>query len=86
MNYSSPPTPGPPLTTDDWVFLNPNDRVLVRARDASLESGVVDVVASDASVFWIWLDGGRGRITIHESDVVQVWFEEERPWLDFTKE
>lgn len=71
----------PPLSREDWVFLNINDRICVRWENGVVNYGTVDVVAPDASIFWIWLDSGRGRVALHEDDNVSVWFEEERPWL-----
>lgn len=70
-----------PLRREDWVFLNANDRICVRWENHVVNYGTVDVVAPDASVIWLWLDSGRGRVALHEDDSVSVWFEEERPWL-----
>lgn len=64
------------LDLDDWVWLNPGYKVQVRRRNEALMSGSVDVVAPDASVFWVWLDrGGLGRVALHEDDDVTVWVE-----------
>jgi hypothetical protein len=37
----------------------------------------VDLVAPDASVFWVWLDGGLGRIALHREDDACVWLGED---------
>lgn len=71
----------PPLKPDDWVWLNPNDRVRIKRENEYVVLGTVDDVSPDASIFWIWLDGGQGRVAIHEDDNTSVWFVEERPWL-----
>jgi hypothetical protein len=72
---------GRPLMPYDWVCLNSNDRVCVQRENENLVNGTVDVVASDASVFWIWLDNGLGRVAVHEADNVSVWFEVKRQGL-----
>jgi hypothetical protein len=36
---------------------------------------VIDVIAPDASIFWVWLDDGRGRVALHRDDDAHVWFE-----------
>ncbi|MFF2315287.1 hypothetical protein ACFVTE_03360 [Arthrobacter sp. NPDC058097] len=36
------------------------------------------MIAEDASIFWVWLDHGRGRIAVHQDDDVKVWFEERK--------
>lgn len=66
------------LTPDNWVWLNPDDRVKVQREREAMATGVIDVVAPDASIFWIWLDGGRGRVALHMDDNVSVWLEEKQ--------
>jgi hypothetical protein len=66
------------LSVSDWVWLNENDRVKVQREYEPVTAGVIDVVAHDASIFWVWLDGGRGRVALHMDDNVSVWFEEEQ--------
>lgn len=66
--------PGPGvLPPNNWIWLNEGDRVRIRCRELPPVSATVDMVAADASIFWVWLDGGRGRIGIHEYDMVTVW-------------
>jgi hypothetical protein len=67
---------GDALTSDDWVWLNPNDRVRIQRRNETAAAGVIDVVAPDASIFWVWLDEGRGRVALHSDDAAaHVWFD-----------
>lgn len=61
------------LTLDGWVDLNPGDRITIRTSAKLVAAGTVDIVAFDASIFWIWLDEGRGRIAIHEHDETDIW-------------
>ncbi|MET3812400.1 hypothetical protein [Arthrobacter sp. UYEF3] len=68
---------GGKLAIEDWVLLNPGYRVRVQRENESVTAGFVDVVAPDASVFWVWLDDGRGRVALHEHDNVAVWLEED---------
>lgn len=70
---------GAPLVLDDWATLQPNDRVCVRQDDKSVSHGRVDIVAADAAIFWIWLDGGQGRVALHREDNVGVWFADDCP-------
>jgi hypothetical protein len=58
------PRSGSALTTDDWVWLNPNDRVKLQRENEAIAAVFIDVVAPDASIFWVWLDGGRGRVAL----------------------
>jgi hypothetical protein len=38
---------------------------VVNARWRGDPPGAIDVLTGDASVFWVWLDGGRGRIAVY---------------------
>jgi hypothetical protein len=62
-----------PLALDDWVFLNAGDPVIVQTSEGRTVSGSIDIVADDASIFWIWVDGGGGRIAVQEEDRSRVW-------------
>jgi hypothetical protein len=55
------------------VHLNTDDPVIVRTSEGRTLSGVIDIVADDASIFWLWLDRGGGRVAVHEGDDGQVW-------------
>jgi hypothetical protein len=63
------PTLGPALSTDDWVFLNPGDRVFVERANETPRYGTIDDVSEDATLIWVWLDG-LGRVLVTENDDV----------------
>jgi hypothetical protein len=35
--------------------------------------GEIDELTHDASVFWVWLEGGRGRIAVYTDEGTSVW-------------
>ena len=70
------PVPGEKLEVEKWVWLNSGQRVRVKREREAVSGGFVDLVAPDASIFWVWLDDGRGRIALHEDDKVSVWYED----------
>ena len=57
-----------PLPFRDWVYLNRGDEVLVQRVGHSEYHGLIDDINDDASVFWVWLNDGRGRILVHAGD------------------
>ena len=61
------------LRRNDWERLTPGDRVSIHLDGNAAHSGLVDIVAPDASIFWVLLDEGRGRVAIHEGDDASVW-------------
>ncbi|WP_426005230.1 hypothetical protein ACPFL9_00940 [Paenarthrobacter sp. NyZ202] len=67
----------PPLKTKDWAGLSPGDRLYVRREGQVPIRGTVDDLVPDGSIFWIWIDGGGGRIAVHKDDDLQVWLVEE---------
>lgn len=69
----------PPLRLDDWVRLNADDGVIVRTPDGYTRAGLVDAVTNDASVFWLWLDGGGGRTAVLEEEGCHVWLTSSDP-------
>ncbi|MFF1828240.1 hypothetical protein [Paenarthrobacter sp. NPDC058040] len=76
--YGNPiarPLRGTALTTDDWIWLNAGDRVRVQRENEIAATGSIDVVSGDASIFWVWLDDGRGRVALHMEAKVSVWLE-----------
>lgn len=66
-----PPASGP-LALDDWVFLNTGDPVIVNTPEGRTFSGSIDIVADDASIFWVWVDGGGGRVAVQKEDRSRV--------------
>lgn len=71
-----------PMRLYDWVFLNAGDRVVVQLPDGRVHAGVIDAVANDASLFWLWVDGGGGRAAVFEEDACKVW--KSQNWLRIT--
>lgn len=65
------PSFGPALSTEDWVFLNTGDRILVQRQNETPCPGTIDDVSEDAALIWVWLDG-LGRILITEGDDVTI--------------
>lgn len=61
------------LPYEEWVNLNPGQRVWVLRQGEGLTQGTVDDVAEDASFFWIWLDEGKGRVLIYHGDGSFLW-------------
>ncbi|WP_223937306.1 hypothetical protein [Arthrobacter sp. StoSoilB5] len=78
IDTAARPSSGSALTPDDWVWLSPNDRVRIQRENEAALAGFIDIVAPDASIFWIWLDEGRGRVALHMDDDVGVWLEAEQ--------
>ena len=61
------------LIYNDWVDINPGNKVLVKRQGENALHGSVDDVAEDGSFFWVWMDEGRGRVLISEDDGSTVW-------------
>lgn len=64
---------GKELPPSEWDQLEPGHLVMVQRGDEPLSSGEVDVRAYDADVFWMWLDGGRGRVAVWADERTHVW-------------
>lgn len=64
---------GEALGPDQWTELDTDHRVTIRTPQGHIVCGSVDVIADDASIFWVWLDNGGGRVAIHEGDDAKVW-------------
>lgn len=55
---------GEELPCSEWGQLEEGHLVMVQRDRGPIVTGEVDVLTHDASVFWVWLDGGRGRIAV----------------------
>lgn len=64
---------GAELPSREWDQLEEGHQVLVQRDGLELLAGEVDAVTHDASVFWVWLDGGRGRIAVYVDEDTRVW-------------
>jgi hypothetical protein len=69
----APDEKGDELPTNDWRLLEEGVCVLVERDNGPVLGGEVDEITSDASVVWIWLDGGRGRIALFKDEGTRVW-------------
>jgi hypothetical protein len=47
---------------------------VVKRDGEGLLAGAIDVLTEDASVFWVWLDGSRGRIAVYVDE--ETWLPE----------
>ena len=69
-------SPAKPLTIADWVYLNVGDEVVVQRLGELPHAGEVDDVNDDATIFWVCLHNGRGRILVSARDgslVMRNW-------------
>jgi hypothetical protein len=64
---------GNELPCSEWGQLEQGHSVIVQRDDGPLLGGEVDVRTYDASVLWIWLDGGAGRIAVYADQGTRVW-------------
>ena len=64
---------GAELPSREWDQLEEGHQVLVQRDGLEPLAGEVDAVTHDASVFWVWLDGGRGRIAVYVDEGTRVW-------------
>lgn len=64
---------GAELPSREWDQLEEGHRVIVQRDGLKPFAGEVDAVTHDASVFWVWLDGGRGRIAVYVDEGTRVW-------------
>lgn len=60
----------------EWEQIEEGDVVVVQRDGGALLEGEVDTRTQDASVFWVWLDEGRGRIAVYADDDTRVWLPE----------
>ena len=64
---------GDDLPYRKWDQLKVGCHVMVQREGQSLLKGEVDVISPDAAIFWVWLDGGRGRIAVYGDENTYVW-------------
>lgn len=64
---------GNELPSSQWGQLEEGHYVIVQRDGEPLLAGEVDVRTQDASVFWVWLDGGRGRTAVYADEGTSVW-------------
>lgn len=64
---------GEELPSKEWGRLEEGHEVIVQRDGLQLLLGEVDAVTHDASVFWVWLQGGRGRIALYIYEGTRVW-------------
>jgi hypothetical protein len=64
---------GDDLPCKKWGRLQEGCHVMVQCAGETILKGEVDVVSPDASIFWVWLDGGRGRIAVYADENTNVW-------------
>ncbi|MFS2087734.1 hypothetical protein [Paenarthrobacter nicotinovorans] len=74
------------LQSNHWALLEEGVYVLVERDNGPVLGGEVDELTRDASVVWIWLDGGRGRIALFRDEGTRIWMPKgyEFPALDGT--
>jgi hypothetical protein len=60
------------MNSIDWVYLNIGDSVSVRRTNDSYRTGYIDAINDEATIFWVQLDEGRGRVLIYDGDGSQV--------------
>ncbi|MDT0196511.1 hypothetical protein Q9R30_14200 [Arthrobacter sp. AB6] len=70
---------GDELPFHQWGQLEEGHNVIVQRDGGTLLTGVVDDRTHDASVFWVWLDGGRGRVAIYAQEGTTVWVPSGKP-------
>ncbi len=64
---------GDELPYSEWGQLEEGLYLIVQRDGGPVLGGEVDDLTHDASVFWVWLDGGRGRIAIYGDEGTRVW-------------
>ncbi|WP_241650978.1 MULTISPECIES: hypothetical protein [Paenarthrobacter] len=62
-----------PQLIKHWKYLWRREFVELRRGNAIVGTGHVDETTDDASVLWIILSNGRGRMLIHHLDGIDIW-------------
>lgn len=63
---------GAELSPSQWRRLEEGQYVLVRRQGEALRGGEVDVLNYHATIFWVQLDDGQGRIAIYDDEDIRV--------------
>lgn len=56
-----------------WKYLWRQEFVELRRGTAVVGRGYIDEATNDASIIWIYLANGLGRIMLHQHDGIDIW-------------
>ncbi|WP_307612847.1 hypothetical protein [Pseudarthrobacter sp. W1I19] len=56
-----------------WKYLLPDEPVLLRREGRTVNAGWIDEINDDATILWVYLHSGMGRVLIHAEDGVEIW-------------
>jgi len=62
-----------PFDVEQWIHLNSGDTVIIQRAGEAPNTGQIDEVNEEATMFWVLLDQGRGRILVHAGDESLVY-------------
>ena len=68
---------GNELPPSEWGQLEEGDHVMIQRDGEPLRLAKVDALTQDASVVWVCLDGGRGRIAVYPDEGTCIWLPED---------
>lgn len=68
-----PPAIQQPLLIKQWKYLWPDELVLLRREGRTINAGWIDEINFDASILWVHLRNGMGRVLIHVEDGLEIW-------------
>jgi hypothetical protein len=61
------------LSYSQWGQLEEGRYVIVQRNNEPPLAGKVDTRTEDASVLWVWLDDGLGRIAVYADEGARIW-------------
>jgi hypothetical protein len=64
---------GEDLLYGQWSQLEEGHCVIFQRDEEPPLAGIVDMRTEDASVFWVFLNNGRGRIAVYADEGTSVW-------------
>jgi hypothetical protein len=70
---AAPHDKGNALPGSMWGQLEEGDYIIIERDGEPTMGGEVEIVSADASVFWVRIDRGRGRIAVHADAGTSVW-------------